>query len=75
MKGVIVIGEKCEGRFFINAVEYPDKTRRTTHLSAYEGEKWVQGQTAQCYTVFFDDSDEPSRLYHLRPKGLWFLDE
>jgi len=75
MQGVIIIGEECEGRLFINAVQFPDGTKRTSHLSMYEGEKWVHGQTARCYKVFFDGSDAPVNLYHLRQKGLWFLDD
>ena len=75
MQGVIVIGEECEGSFFIEAVQFPDGSQRTTHFSVCEGEKWMQGHTARCYTVHFDDSDSPAKLYHLRQKGLWFLDD
>ena len=75
MQGVIIIGEVTNGRLYIEAVEFPDGSRRRSNFSIYEGEKWVQGYTAECYTIYFGETDTEAKLYHLRQKGLWFLEE
>jgi len=74
MKGVIVLGEVCEGTLFINAVEYPDGTKRVTHFAEYHGKKTLNCQVVDSYTIYFDDTDEPVKLYKFR-NNLWLIDE
>lgn len=75
MQGVIVIAEKLEGSIFIEAVEFPDRSRRTTHFAEHHGRQRVQGRMVDSYTVYFDDdSNTPVKLYKTQ-HGTWFLDD
>ena len=74
MKGVIVIGEKIGNNLFIEAVEFPDRSRRTTHFVEHRREENLYGMWRDCYTVYFDDDIKtPVKLYQMQ-NGMWLLD-
>lgn len=79
MQGVIVIGEPYKNSIFIEAVEFPDGTRRTTHFTQHHGIQWANGHTVDKYVIYFDDdNDNPVNLYQLQDsvwRGFWFLDD
>ena len=74
MRGVIIIGEVCEGELFIDAVEYPDGSRKTTHFVEKHGRIHLGAYPVEKYVVYFDDEDTPTNLYK-RPDNTWYLDE
>ena len=74
MKGVIVLGEVCEGELFIDTIEYPDGTRRTTHFVEKHGRTHLGAIPVEKYVVHFDDDNSQVNLYKKRD-NMWFLDE
>ena len=75
MQGVIIIGEPYGRSIFIEAIEFPDGTRRTSHFAEHHGMRQVNGHVVDKYVIYFDDdSNRPVILYKTQ-NGLWFLDD